>query len=195
MTSKIFCKTRLASTRTRDWNFFGEFSAGIDFPMSLKVDSTVEHLEYLWFHSRGIIERILQRIRHAWIWNYYYYYYEKRERIASYIFIKAAREIQCSKILFVRYVKMRIIFMFVNSDKFVITLMIFTRTRCACFNCTIFTVEDSASGPFARNLRIRKLKLQVIISLDYLFTMQYLEMTQNNLKFRKILLQPSQLNF
>lgn len=139
MTSKIFCKTRLASTRTRDWNFFGEFSAGIDFPMSLKVDSTVEHLEYLWFHSRGIIERILQRIRHAWIWNYYYYYYEKRERIASYIFIKAAREIQRSKILFVRYVKMRIIFMFVNSDKLVITLMIFTRTRCACFNCTILT--------------------------------------------------------
>lgn len=137
MTSKIFCKTRLASTRTRDWNFFGEFSAGIDFPMSLKVDSTVEHLEYLWFRSRGIIERILQRIRHAWIWNYYYYYYEKRERIASYIFIKAAREIQRSKILFVRYVKVRIIFMFVNSDKFVITIMIFT--RCACFNCTILT--------------------------------------------------------
>lgn len=109
MTSKIFCKTRLASTRTRDWNFFGEFSAGIDFPMSLKVDSTVEHLECLWFHSRGIIERILQRIRHAWTWNYYYYY-EKRERIASYIFIKAARETQRSKILFVRYVKVRIIF-------------------------------------------------------------------------------------
>lgn len=176
MTSKIFCKTRLASTRTRDWNFFGEFSAGIDFPMSLKVDSTVEHLEYLWFHSRGIIERILQRIRHAWIWNYYYYY-EKRERIASYIFKGGARNS-----------------MFENSDKLVITLMIFTRTRCL-FQLYNSHVEDSASGPFARNLRIRKLKLQVIISLDYLFTIQYLEMMQNNLKFRKISLQPSQLNF
>lgn len=90
---------------------------------------------------------------------------------------------------------MRIIFMFVNSDKFVITLMIFTYTLCL-FQLYNSHVEDSASGPFARNLRIRKLKLQVIISLDYLFTMQYLEMTQNNLKFKsKISLQPSQLNF
>lgn len=118
----------------------------------------------------------------------------KGERIASYIFIKAAREIQRSKILFVRYVKMRIIFMFVNSDKFVITLMVFTRTRCACFNCTILT-SKTVHLALLRNLRIRKLKLQVIISLDYLFTIQYLEMTQNNLKFRKISLQPSQLNF
>lgn len=86
----------------------------------------------------------------------------KGERIASYIFIKAAREIQCSKILFVRYVKIRIIFMFVNSDKFVITLMVFARTRCACFNCTIFTSKTVHLG-LLRNLRIRKLKLQVII--------------------------------
>lgn len=83
--------------------------------------------------------------------------------------------------------------MFENSDKLVITFMIFTRTR--LFQLYNSHVEDSASGPFARNLRIRKLKLQVIISLDYLFTIQYLEMTQNNLKFRKISLQPSQLNF
>ena len=52
MTSKIFCETRLANTRTRDWNFatgnfFAEFSGGIDFPTSLKV-----------FHSTGGTFRI-----------------------------------------------------------------------------------------------------------------------------------------
>lgn len=121
MTSKIFCKTRLASTRTRDWNFFGEFSAGIDFPMSLKVDSTVEHLEYLWFHSRGIIERIrtdstrvdLELLLLLW---------EKGKDCFLYFYKGGARNS-----------------MFENSDKLVITLMIFTRTRCACFNCTILT--------------------------------------------------------